>query len=149
MESANITLFEIPFGTVCTVLSEYGIAFNWEEKERDKATTAWEAFIRLSDVQRHAIGTKLIQIVEDELQDIISKVLDNTTPREIAEIEIQVTTNIGETKIYKFNRIEDALGFLKDFDEEKILSTENSPALYENVQHPLLDEEDEDEEDNN
>ena len=135
MKSFDITLFEIPFSSLAEILSEYGIDFYWKEKERDKAFKAWNTFISLSDKQRQEIGDKLISIIEKDIDTTISKVLDNTIPRSIKDVEIQVTSNLGEMKIYNFKGIIEALKFLKDLEnnQDKILDTDNSPTLFENI----------------
>jgi hypothetical protein len=132
MRSADVTLFEIPFDTVCDVLSKFKIDFRWEEKDRDKAYKAWEAYSSLSDKQKIQIGDMLVDVIRQELQEEITKVLDNSIPRSIKDVEIEVTTNLGEVKFYHFDSVEEALKFLQEFDEEEILSTENAPSLFEN-----------------
>ena len=133
MKSADIALFEIPFDSICKVLKKFGIDFMWDEKEREKAYNAWNKFIALANSQRIKIGDELVAFIERDLESNITQILDNTIPRRIEKVEIQVTTNLGEVKLFKFDNIEKALEFLKDLDEEKILSTEDSPSLFDNV----------------
>lgn len=139
IKSADVTLFEIPFGTICDVLSRFGIDFRWEEKDRAKAYEAWGTFSALSQNQREKIGEQLLDVVKRDLAETISKVLDNTIPRTIKEVEIEVTTNLGEAKVYTFSTIEEALKFLQELDEEAILSTENSPSLFDNEKIEVIE----------
>lgn len=132
MRSANITLFEIPFDDICRTLADYNIEFNWAEKDRETAYDAWNTFTSLTDEQKLEIGSKLIGIVEPDLNKAISNVLDNSRPRSIEKVEVQVTTNLGEAKVFLFDNVEDALQFLQELDQEELLSTQNSPSLLEN-----------------
>jgi hypothetical protein len=132
LRSADITLFEIPFDTICEMLTNYGIDFSWDEKDREKAYQAWNNFASLSDGQKLEIGDRLISVIETDLDDTISKILDNTTPRSIQGVEIQVTTNLGEVKIFSFASIEEALKFLQELDQDELLNAEDSPSLFEN-----------------
>lgn len=146
MQSCDITLFEIPFDTICDVLKKFGIDFRWDEKDRRKAYDAWNAFASLTEEQRSSIGKMLIDLIQKDLTKIVSRVLDNTSPRNIRNVEIQVSTNLGETRVFIFDTTEQALKFLQEFDERKILSTENSPSLFENAEFEVRPIEESDEE---
>ncbi len=141
MRSADIQLFEIPFDTICEIVSDYGIDFNWGEKDREKSRQAWDDFCALSTEHRTEIGNRIVSLIQKDLHQTLSKVLDNTMPRPIEEVEIQVTTNLGEVKIFTFYSVEEALRFLQDLDQEEILRTEDAPSLFENadvqVEEPL------------
>ncbi len=130
--NANVILFEIPFENICKVLSAYNIDFDWAEKDREKAFQAWNKFVSLKEKQKAEIGRKLLGFVSEDLGKTISRILDDTVPRSIQGVQIQIMTNLGETKIFEFGNIEKALRFLHDFNEEKILSTEDSPVLFDN-----------------
>ena len=141
MKSADILLFEIPFSSICKVLNKFGIDFIWDEKERDKAYVAWNKFIALPDSQRMNIGDELILFIERDLESAITAILDNTIPRIIWKVEIQVTTSIGEVKFFKFDDFKAALDFFSDLDEIKILNTDDSPTLMDNLEEVKFDEE--------
>jgi hypothetical protein len=140
MRSFDITLFEIPFTVICETLREYQIDFQWDEKDRDKASLAWNRFVTLSERKRKAIGCAFVDLIRTDLDDAITKVLDNTVPRAIQNIEVQVTTNLGESRIYRFKTVDAALIFLRDLDEVELLSTANSPSLFDNANIPAIDE---------
>jgi len=46
-------------------------------------------------------------------------------------VEIQVFTNLGETKIFKFDLVQDALEFLQNVTNEELLDNKNSPTLFD------------------
>ncbi len=56
-------------------------------------------------------------------------------------MEIQVTTSIGEVKFFKFDDFKAALDFFSDLDEIKILNTDDSPTLMDNLEEVKFDEE--------
>ena len=64
MRSNNINLFLIPFNHICEVLREFGIDFDWEEKDRDKAIRAWGNFNKLNSEQKRSIGIKMIDPIQ-------------------------------------------------------------------------------------
>jgi hypothetical protein len=130
MKGSDTTLFEIPFDHICSVLEEYGVIFNWGEKDRKSAENAWEQFCKISPNEVSLIGDKMIAPISQELKLIIDQILDDSILRVIVEVEIEVTTNIGEIKIFKFNDVQKAVEFLQNIDNEELLSTANSPTLF-------------------
>lgn len=141
MKSFDITLFEIPFSSICEVLQKFKIDFSWDEKDRKKAYRAWNKFISLSRRKQRKIGEMLIDLIKNELSETIFRILSNAAPRNIKQVEIQITTNLGESKIFTFDNVERALTFLRDWNEDEILSTENSPSLIDNTDIGCEDEE--------
>lgn len=144
MKSCDVTLFAISFDAICDALKEFAIDFRWDEKDRDKAYAAWNTFVSLQEEKRNAIGSKLVGLISAELYGTISDVLDETIPRAVQQVEIQVTTTLGETKVYMFDSVAKALEFLRGLDEEKILSTENAPSLFDNANVESLGDENDD-----
>lgn len=131
LRSADINYFEIPFDKLCEILDDYGIDFRWGEKEREKAYTAWNVFCNLTRDKLEEIGDKIIGEIAIELDDSVRSILDDSIEREIVKIEIHVTTNLGEVKIFSFDNLEAALEFMNDFDTDEILDTSSSPSILE------------------
>ena len=140
LRSFDVTLFEIPFDDICRILADYGIDFNWEEKDREKAFVAWNNFLKLDEPHRNEIGDRMIELIAGDLKKIVLTVLDDSVPRKITEVEVQVTTSFGEVKIFRFDDVKNAAMFLKDIDNEELLSTDKSPTLFDVIK-PLEDEE--------
>lgn len=130
MRSFDTTLFEVGFPKIVSTLAEYGIKFDWGEKERDKAMEAWFLWEKLSDAQYSVIAAKLLEDIEPELRDTLRVTLDTSIPREIQEIEVSLETNLGETRRYVFETIEAAIDFLESLDVEAVLNDENGPVLW-------------------
>jgi len=133
MRSADIKLFEIPFATVCALFDEYNVDLRWDQKDKEKPIQAWIDLNSLSNEQKLEIGNRLIVMIEADLDQAISQILDDTIPHSIQEVEVQFTTNRGEVKIFSFGNVEEALKFLQELDEEEILNMENAPTLFENL----------------
>ncbi len=62
----------------------------------------------------------------------VSRILDNSIPRTIRKAEVQITTNLGEAKVFSFDNVESVIKFLQDLDQDEILSTEGAPTILEN-----------------
>ena len=131
MQSFDVSLFEVGFSHVVATLGEYGIAFNWGEKERHKAMEAWRKWSELSEVQLDEIGAKLLASIEPELRVALAQTLSDSTPREVHAVEVVVETNLGESRRYSFESIAEAVKFLDEFDAEEVLNAADGPTLWE------------------
>lgn len=131
MESFDVSLFEVGFSHIVETLLKYDVDFRWEEKERDKAMSAWFAWSQLSEEQLNHIAEELLAPIESHLYQSLLETLDNATPREVREIEVVIETNLGESRRYIFDSITDAIQFLESFDTESVLNGESGPAIWE------------------
>ncbi|MYB71224.1 MAG: hypothetical protein F4X75_22320 [Gemmatimonadetes bacterium] len=131
MRSNNINLFLIPFNHICEVLSELGIDFDWEEKDRDKAIRAWGNFNKLNSEQKKSIGIKMIDPIKDNLVILIENILDDTVEREVDKVLVELISNLGEVKVYEFESISDALDFLQDDGLKDLFLTTDSDSLFD------------------
>ncbi|HCG7974646.1 TPA: hypothetical protein NJ487_004414 [Vibrio parahaemolyticus] len=130
MKSNDINLFITPFEYICDVLLDYGIDFNWEEKDKEKAKAAWYQYNTLTQNEKDRIGEVLVEYVEDDVLELIDKILDNKTEREVEKVIVELVSNLGEYKIYEFDDVEDALDFLDDEClEEQFLTTDSFSLL--------------------
>lgn len=136
MESFDVSLFEIGFSKIVDTLGEFGVDFQWEEKERDKAYKAWQRWKQLDDAQYQEIAYKLLSGVESALRLSLKDTLDIEKPREIIQVEVIIETNLGESRSYIFESIEGALAFLQEFDEQKLLNDGDGPPLWNTSMTP-------------
>lgn len=130
MRSFDATLFEVGFPKIVSTLAEYGIAFDWGEKERDRAMAAWLRWKTLSDTEYDTIARALLEDIEPQLRDTLKVTLDTSVPREIREIEVTIETNLGETRRYVFSTVAEAVDFLETLDVEALLADETGPVLW-------------------
>ena len=130
MRSFDATLFEVGFPRIVNTLADYGIAFDWGEKERDKAMEAWLRWQELRESDYDEMARKLLSEIEPELHETLRVTLDTKIPREIREIEVTLETNLGETRRFVFATIAEAIDFLETLDVEVLLNDASGPALW-------------------
>lgn len=118
LTSYDISYFMIPFNSISSILNRFGVDFEWEENDYDKALKAWNDFSTLTEAQKEEIGISMINIVKDDLVKFVEDTLDDTIIREVKGIVIEIHSNKGETFTYKFDVIEEAINFLASFDGE-------------------------------
>jgi hypothetical protein len=131
MNSFDVNLFEIGFPKIVQVLSTYGIDFNWGEKERDKAIDAWNQWQRLQDSDYARIAQILLEDIEPEIRQRLDTISSSTISRQIHQIELSIETTLGETRLYTFTSINDAIEFLENFEADSMLDTADGRNLWE------------------
>ncbi len=131
LKSNDINIFHIPFAHIVDLLRAYGIDFDWGEKDRSQAHAAWHAYQQLSEEEHRQIGEDIIEIIKVPLIALIEKILDDTTPREIKKIILEVVSNLGEVKVFEFDSVEGAMEFLENTDLDKVFLTVDSVTLFD------------------
>jgi hypothetical protein len=131
MTSNDINLFLIPFDYICEILSRYNIDFNWGEKEKHKATLAWNTYSELEQCQKDEIGELMASYVEHQLFDLIKKILDNTIDRTVEKVLVELVSNLGEVKVYEFANVNEAIEFLNKENLEGEFLTTDSLTLFD------------------
>ncbi|WP_195514048.1 hypothetical protein [Turicibacter sanguinis] len=131
IKSYGTDIFLIRFDIIASILEEYGIDFHWGEKEKEKAQAAWDKYTLLTDEEKEEIGDKMVSVVKKELIAHVSEILDDNLPREVKKLNIQLTSNLGETKEYYFDNIKKASMFLNDSNLEDQFLVEDSFSLYD------------------
>ncbi|MFH1732574.1 MAG: hypothetical protein ABIF82_13120 [Planctomycetota bacterium] len=138
MKSHDINFFLIPFDLVCGLFAEHGIDFNWGEKDRPAAAAAWRAYRRLTRKMKAAIGSDTIAPIIEDLESCVRSVLDDTIERVLDRVSVELRSNLGEVKIYEFDSVEEAVGFLNQSALEGLFIETDSPDLFEQI-HPPSD----------
>lgn len=131
MRSHDINLFLIPFSLICDLLAKYGIAFNWAEKDRTAAQTAWATYLTLSEAEKAHIGAEMISNIKDELRTLVLAILDDTTEREIDAVTIELHSNLGEVKVYTFPTVPEAIEFLNTAELQDVFIITDSLSLFD------------------
>ncbi len=85
-QSFEVELFEVSFGDICEVLAQYGIDYNWQEKDRQQAMESWEKFNHLSELDRKQIAKKLVAGVENDLRKSLQTALNESIPRKVHSV---------------------------------------------------------------
>jgi hypothetical protein len=120
LASHKINILEIPFTHITDVLAEHKIEFRWGEKEREKALKAWEKFQQIGNQEKLKIGKKFVKAIEKSLTDLLNDILTIKKSLAIASLEMKVTLNDGSRHIFTFNKTDEVLTFLSNFDLKKI-----------------------------
>ncbi len=131
MESHDITIFLIPFDFICDQLEKVGVDFRWGEKEKEKAFAAWENYNQLTNEEQDQIGRAMIQVIEARLFGRIEDILDESVPREVDKVIIELISNLGEVKIFEFDSVDKAIEFLEQEGLEAHFVLTDSVTLFE------------------
>lgn len=138
MRSHDINLFLIPFENIVDLLRKKDIEFDWGEKDRNVAVNSWNRYCMLSAEEQLEIGKEMIDLVKPDLESTIHQILDDSIPRSVDRISVEVHTNLGEVKRFEFKTIDEAMKFLEDFGFDELFDTGNSFTLFD---LPNLDDE--------
>ena len=112
IRSFGVETLEVPFTDMVSVLREYGVAFDWPERDRDTPRTAWERFAGLDDDTRTAIAADLTAGIIEPLRAAVVQVLDAdiaTLPTRISSVEVLLKTDRDEMLLLTFGSAADAL----------------------------------------
>lgn len=131
MKSNDINLFLIPFPLICEILARQGVNFTWEEKDKDRATAAWEKYSALSEAQKNAVGEQMVASIAEKLAELIGNILDDSAPREVEKITVEIISNFGEIKAFEFESVQDAMNFLEQDGLAQSFLTANSATLFD------------------
>jgi hypothetical protein len=131
LKSHDINVFMVPFDCICDLLSEHGIAFNWDEKDRDAAVVAWRLYQNLNPEEKAAIGTSMVDAVRAPLSHMVCAILDDATPREIDRVTLELHTNLGELHWLEFASVTEAVDFLNTYELQDMFITTDSPKLFD------------------
>jgi hypothetical protein len=114
MKSFGIELYEVPFDKMCGVLSQYGIDFNWKEKDTRRPKKAWKVFNTLTSKQKREIGEKLVRPIRDELIQSVRLTLSGGEDwaKRLNELEVLLKTDRNEYFTYSFKSVRDLMQFL-------------------------------------
>jgi hypothetical protein len=131
MKSHDINIFLIPFNKICDLLAEVGINFDWGEKDREMAVASWATYAKLSATQRAYIGAEMVRFIEKDLANLVLSILDDTIPREISRIMVELHSNLGEVKEYEFTDVGKAVSFLNAAELHNVFIESDSLTLFD------------------
>jgi len=121
MRSFGIELYEVPFLRACAVLRQWGVEFQWEEKDTKTPAAALEAFQRLSAEQRVEIGGQLLSPIAPAIASDIESTLKleaEDIAQQIASVELLLKTRGEEMITRVFPDCRSAVTFLLSLQEE-------------------------------
>jgi hypothetical protein len=138
LKSHDINIFLIPFARICDLLADYGIDFDWDEKDRIKAIASWNKYDVLSDEERSKIGAEMVNIIKRDLRKLVLSILNDQAEREIDKVVIELHSSLGEVKEYEFTNVNDAVAFLNTTELKRAFITSDSLTLFDPP--PALDD---------
>lgn len=131
MESFDISLYEVGFEHIRQVLASYQVDIAWGEKDRERVSQALRRWQTLSQEQYAEIAFQLLGGIEQPLRKSLLGTLAPDAPREVSGVKVVIETNWGESNVYTFESLAEALNFLESFDEEDSLNDSQGPALWQ------------------
>ena len=119
MSGFGVQLFEVSFDKIVATLAEYGVAFDWPERDaRQQPKEAWETYSRLGESDRWQISKELVSDIQEDLIEAVTYVLDtdiSTLPRRISSVEVLMKTEQDEIVLATFGSVADALQHLMGY----------------------------------
>jgi len=117
----GVEVHEVPFSMIVEVLKRYGIEFDWGEKERNKATKAWNVFSKLNTHQQRTLAKELTADVMPSIKKSVEHTItaDPAKPKEVAEVEILIKTSHEEYFTATFSQVHHAIKYLLDLQTDK------------------------------
>lgn len=110
----GIEIFEIPFDTPVEVLADYGVPFDWHEKDRETARKAWDIYQTLTEEELKAIAREITKDVKPKVVHSVEHTLTTeiVTVKEVTDIELLLKTSHDEFIFSRFDTIVDATKYL-------------------------------------
>jgi hypothetical protein len=112
------------------------MARNQGEQTNDVAnpgSALGEAVGALLEAEIHRIlkplAKRLISTVEGELRKSLQTALDESIPRELDSVTLVIRSNYGETYRRSFHALDQAINFMRSFDEERDMDNSGAPSL--------------------
>lgn len=135
IESADVSVILINFNTISDILQKYGIDFDWQEKNTPQISAAWYLYDKLSERKKMNIANKMADLVKDKLIGLLRDILDDTKPRKIKRLTVEVLSSWGETSHESFDKREDAINYLEEFDLDKVFDSRGFYSIFDQVEY--------------
>ena len=133
----DVNYFVRPLEFIIRLVAEKGIDIDWEEQERDKATAAWYRYEALETSDKMDIAYKMVDSIKEPLFEALSTLLDDTKPREIKKIVIEIKTSKSEVQRVHFSSRDEAVDFLYSLDLDTLFDESTFISIFE----PVIDDE--------
>lgn len=133
IRSFGVEIFEVPFDKMVAILGQYGIDFDWGEKDRETPKKSWSAFCALDEEARTCMANTLVQDIADDLRNAVNQVLGadmNTLPARISGVEVLVKTDRDEMILLTFDTVADSIGTLSKLVSDRTNIADVLPPTY-------------------
>ena len=108
LRSFGVEILEVPFEHMVDVLHESDIDFDWPEKDREIPRKAFDLWQDLGEEAKAKIGESLVELIEDDLQEAVGRVLDvdlESLPARLSEVEVLLKSDRGEIVLQSFGSV--------------------------------------------
>ena len=78
-----------------------------------------------------AIGAEMVSVIEQDLAALVASILDDTVPRELSRIMVELHSNLGEVKEYEFADVAQAVTFLNTAELQNLFIVSDSLTLFD------------------
>lgn len=122
IRSFGVEILEVPFTDIVAALNNYGITFDWPERDRDTPRRAWEVYERLNPADRQAVARAITAGLLQRLRADVAQVLStdlNQLPHRVSEVEILLKTDQDEMLMLRFDTAAAALAGLAQFTADR------------------------------
>ena len=121
IEQHRIKVLRLPYEHIQEVMNSYGVNMGWRDEDSDwAAIPAFEAFSHLPPEDLARIPPQLMAPLVNELQGEVLGLLQGR-PRAIANIDLELTTNLGEYLRVEAKSLVDAKRLLDGLDLDEVL----------------------------
>lgn len=135
IESADVAVFLISFDFIVDLLKKYGVDFDWDEKDRTTPVAAWYNYDKLSEKQKMNIAKKMADLIKDKLLELLREILDDTKPRTIKKLSVEVLSSWGETSRETFVKKEDAIKYLESLDLDTVFDPKTFYSIFDQIEY--------------
>ena len=134
IKSADVAVFLISFDNIVNILKKYGVDFSWAESDQTTPIAAWYNYDKLTERQKMNIAKQMANLIKDKLLDYLREILDDTKPRSIKELSVEVISSWGETSRENFDKKEDAIKYLEKLDLDKVFDPSTFYTIFDQVE---------------
>lgn len=120
LQSFGIELYHVDFAMMCSVMSDFGIDFDWPEDDRETPDRSWQTFLSLLETDRQTIARNLLGSIREALATSVRTTLEGGEdwPQHLTEIELLLKTDRHEYFTQVFRNAREALDFLLSLHDE-------------------------------
>jgi hypothetical protein len=112
IRSFGVETIEVPFQRLIQALAQFGIDFDWDERDRAGAREAWTLYNNLSAAQKETIAAEITAGIMEQLQADVETTLDTdlaSLPRRVSSVEVLLKTSHNEVLLSEFDSVAAAL----------------------------------------
>lgn len=131
IESHDVNVFLIDFSYITNILRSKGINFEWEENDRKAALEAWNKYDALTENDKTDIAIQMVSSIKNNLFAVLANVLDDTKPREVKRVVLEIHTNKGEINKIAFNSINEAKKYLESFSVNNMFNSASFITIFD------------------